>query len=90
MRFNLNAYKNLSIEEVDALSDTASNFFHFVEAFGNKLKVRNFVNIWMVKDGIQNLDSVTCGIFQLYFYDNSLIQTKTVKYRTKLDLTKEQ
>ena len=90
MRFNLNAYKNLSIEEVDALSDTASNFFHFVEAFGNKLKVRNFVNIWMVKDGIQNVDSVTCGIFQLYFYDNSLIQTKTVKYRTKLDLTKEQ
>ena len=90
MRFNLNAYKNLSIEEVDALSDTASNFFHFVEAFGNKLQVRNFVNIWMVKDGIQNLDSVTCGIFQLYFYDNSLIQTKTVKYRTKLDLTKEQ
>ena len=37
----------------------------------------------MVEDGrrIQNLDSVTCGIFQLYFYDplfnsNSKIQDK--------------
>ena len=36
-RFNLNAYKNLSVEERDALSDTASNFFHFIQDFGNKL-----------------------------------------------------
>ena len=34
--FNLNACKNLSKKELDALSDTASNFFHFVQAFGNK------------------------------------------------------
>ena len=37
--------KNLSIKELGALSDTASNFFHFFQAFGNKLKLRNFVNI---------------------------------------------
>ena len=36
-RFNLNAYKNLSVEERDDLSDTASNFFHFIQYFGNKL-----------------------------------------------------
>ena len=36
-RFNLNAYKNLSVEERDALSDTASNFFHFIQDFGSKL-----------------------------------------------------
>ena len=35
--FNLNAYKNLSVEERDALSDRASNFFHFIQDFGNKL-----------------------------------------------------
>ena len=80
--FNLNACKNLSVDELDALSDTASNFFHFIQAFGNKPKLRNFVNIWMVEDRVQNLDSLTCGIFQLYFYnlfssdENSKIQDK--------------
>ena len=45
IRFNLNACKNLSTEELDALSNTASNFFCFIQAFGNKLKPRHFVNI---------------------------------------------
>ena len=52
IRFNLNAYKNLSVEELDALSDTASNFFHFIQVFGNKLKLCNFLNIWMVEDRV--------------------------------------
>ena len=82
VRFNPNAYKNLSVDDLDALSDTASKFFHFIQAFGNKPKLRNFVNIWMVEDRVQNLDSLTCGIFQLYFYnlfssdENSKIQDK--------------
>ena len=45
IRFNLNACKNLSKKELDALIDTASNFFHFIQFFGNKLKLRDFVNI---------------------------------------------
>ena len=52
------------------MSDTASNFFHFIRVFGNKLKLRNFVNIWVVEDRVQDLDSATCGIFQLYSYGN--------------------
>ena len=70
IRFNLNACKNLSKKELDALSDIATIFFHFIQAFGNKLKLRDFVNIWMVKDRVQDLNSVTCGIFQKYFYNN--------------------
>ena len=68
--FNLNACKNLSKKELDALNDTASNFFHFIQAFGNKLRLNDFVNMWMVEDRVHNLDSVTCGVFQIYFYDN--------------------
>ena len=45
IRFSLNTCKNLSEKELDDLSDTATNFFHFVQAFGNKLKLRDFVNI---------------------------------------------
>ena len=63
IRFNLNAYKNLSKKELDALGDTAAHFFHFIQAFGSKLKLRDFVNIWMVEDRVRDLNSVTCGIF---------------------------
>ena len=51
IQFNLNACKNLSKNELDALSVTASDFFHFIQAFSNKLKLCNFVNIWKVKEG---------------------------------------
>ena len=46
------------------------NFFHFAQVFGNKLKQHNFVNIWIVEDRVPDLNSVTCRIFQIYFYDN--------------------
>ena len=64
--FNINACKKLSADELDALRDTASNFFHFIQAFGNKLKLRNYVNIWMVEDRGQDIDCVTCGISHFY------------------------
>ena len=67
IQFNLSAYKNLSKKELNALSDTANDFFRFILVFGNKLKLRNFVDIWMVEDRVQDLNFVTCGIFQLHF-----------------------
>ena len=70
IKFNLDACKNLSKKELDGLSDTASNFFHFIQAFGNKLELRDFVNIWVVEDRVQDPNSVTCGIFQIHFYNN--------------------
>ena len=87
--FNLNNCKNLSTEELDALSDTASNFFHFVQAFGNKLKLRNFGNIWIGEDRIQNLDSVTCGVFQPYFYNNLFNPNENSKIQDKARLYKK-
>ena len=70
IRFNLNACKNLSEKEVDALSGAATNFFHSIQAFGNKVILHEFVNIWMAEDRVQDLDSVTCSLFQIYFYEN--------------------
>ena len=87
VRFNLNACKNLSVDELDALSNTASNFFHFIQDFGNKFKLRNFVNLWMVEDRIQ--DSVTGGIFQLYFYNNLFNTNKNSKIQDKARLNKK-
>ena len=52
IQFNLNACKNLSKVELDSLIDTATILFHFIQAFGIKLKLHNFVNIWMVEDRV--------------------------------------
>ena len=79
----------MSKGELDALSDTAAIFFlHFIQAFGNKLKLRNFVNIWMVEDRVQELDSSTWGIFQLYFYDNLFNPDENIKIQgnTRLNM----
>ena len=70
IKFNLGACNQLTEDEILSLSDTARNVFYFVQAFGNKLKLRSFVNIWMVEDRLQDLDSATCSLFQIYFYEN--------------------
>ena len=85
--FNFNPCKILSKNELDALSDTASSFFHFIQAFGNELKLRNFVNISMVEDRVQNLDSVSFGIFQLYFYDNLFNPNENSKIQDNRNFT---
>ena len=88
VRFNLGACKSLSEEEIDSLCDTARSFFRFVQAFGIKLKLRNFVNIWMVEDTIQDLDSSTFGIFQLHFCDNLFNPNENSKIQGDIKLKK--
>ena len=85
--FNLGACKMLS--EIDSLSDTARNFFRFILAFRIKLKLRNFVNIWMVEDRLLDLNSSTCGIFQLYFYDSLFNPDENSKIQDNTKLTKK-
>lgn len=89
IHFNLGACKSLSEEEFDSLSDKARNLFQFVQAFGMKLKLRNFVNIWMAEDRIQDLNSSTCGIFQLYFHNNLFNPNEKRKIQNDTKLTKK-
>ena len=85
IKFSVSTYKNLSKNELDNLSDTARDFFYFVQSFGDKLKLRDFVNLWVVEDRIQDLDSVNCGIFQIYFYDNLFNPDQSSKIQNKKD-----
>ena len=55
IKFNLNTCKNLTKKELDALSNTATNFVNFVQAFGNKLKLRDF----------GDMDGISCRILTL-------------------------
>ena len=51
-----------------------------------RLNLKSFVNIWMVEDTIQNLDSSTCGIFQLHFYENLFNPDKNTKIQNESKL----
>ena len=71
-------------KKLDNLSDMARDLFYFIQSSGNKLKIRDFVKIWMVEDRIQDLNSVTCRVFFKYtFTITGLTLTKTVKYKIK-------
>ena len=89
IKFNLGACKQLSEDKILSLSDTARDFFYFVQAFGNKLKLRSFLNIWMVEDRLQDLDSSTCGIFQIFFYENLFNPLETSKLHGETKLNKK-
>ena len=43
----------------------------------------------MVEDRVQNLNSVTCGIFQICFYDNLFSPDKNSKVQNKKLLNKK-
>ena len=43
----------------------------------------------MVEDRVQDLNSVTCGIFQLYFYDNLFNQNENSRTQDKARLNKK-
>ena len=57
--------------------------FNFIQAFGNELKLCDFVNISMVEDRVQNLNSVICDIFQIYFYNNLFNPDENSKTKNK-------
>ena len=64
-------------------------FFYFIQAFGIKLKLRSFVNIWMIEDRLQDLDSSTCSIFQIYFYENLFNPDQNSKIQRETKLNKK-
>ena len=47
------------------------------------------MNIWMVEDKLQDFDSSTCGIFQLYFYENLFNPDQSSKILGELKLNKK-
>ena len=76
-------------KKIGNLSNTARDFFYFVQSFGNFLKVKDSLNIWMVQDRIQDIENVTCSIFQLYFYKNLFNPNADSKIQSDKKLTKK-
>ena len=53
IKFSLNAWKNLSENNLDNLSDTATGIFYFAQYFRDNLKLCDFVNLWVVEQPYQ-------------------------------------
>ena len=89
IKFNLGACKHLTKDEIDSLRNTARKFFYFIQAFGIKLKLRSFANIWMIEDRLRDLDSSTCGIFQICFDENLFNPDQISKIHRETKLNKK-
>ena len=70
LKCSMNGYYNLTANEIGKLSETAQDFFHLIYCFRKNEKITNFVNIWLLEDPLQKENTVTCGLFQTYFYEN--------------------
>ena len=51
-----------------SLLETARDFFHLLESVGKTENIKKFVNVWLLKDPIQKIETTICGPFPLYFY----------------------
>ena len=62
-------------------------YLTFIKSFGKNLKLRDYVNIWVVEDRIEYLDSVTFNNFKIYFYNNLFnpVQNSKIQNKTKLN-----
>ena len=70
------------------LTETAQNFFHLLEQFA-KLKKTNCMNIIILENTIQAIETSTCGQFQLYFYKNLFDPDNESKILSPKKLTKQ-
>ena len=66
------------------------DLLHLINEFGKLHKVKNEVTLHFVDDQLQMIEKDTCGMYQLYFYENlfnpledvSIINEKSLSKRT--------
>ena len=87
LKFSMNGYKSLAEKEIFILSSAAQGSFHLIYSFDKNEHITNFVNVWMLEDLIQVDTTTTCGLFQLYFYENLFFPVKNCKLQNYKNLT---
>ena len=88
LKFSMSEYEK--IKTGHNLRETTQDLLHLMYEFGKLHNIRDVVTIHALDDQLQEIDSDTCGIFQLYFYYNlfvpyensSIIEDKTLNKRT--------
>ena len=62
LKFSMASYVTLTEDEMKKLSEIAQDLFQFVYNFIKKENITNFVNVWMLKDPIQDPKTVSWEI----------------------------
>ena len=74
-------------ETSKSLSEIARDFFHLLEAFGKTKNIKEFVKVWLLEDPVQQMETTTCGAFQLYFFENLFFPDELTKLHSYQKLT---
>ena len=65
----------LSEGEKAALSETCTDFLHFLESFA-EYENQSLIHLWLLEDPSQDITANTCGYFQTFFYENLFLLQK--------------
>ena len=71
LKFSMSEYEK--IKTGHRLRPTTQDLLHLIYEYGNLHNVKDTVKIHSVDDQLQKIETDTCGIFQLYFYDNLFV-----------------
>ena len=87
LKFSMASNEKLTENEIKKLSETAQDLYHLIYNFRKNENITIFVNVWMLKDPIQEPKTVTCSPFQLYFYENLFFPDENSKLHDHKKLT---
>ena len=69
VNFVKDSYSKLSEGEKAALSETCTDFLHFLESFAD-YENQDLIHLRLLEYLIQDITTSTCGYFQTFFYEN--------------------
>ena len=69
INFARNSYLKLSEGEKAALSETCTDFLHFLESFAD-YENQGLIHLWLLEDPVQDTTTNMCGYLQTFFYEN--------------------
>ena len=87
LKFSMKEYEK--IKTGHQLRETTQDLLHLMYEYGKLHKMNDNVTIHAVDDQLQEIDSDTCGIFQLYFYYNLFVPYENSSIVEDKKLTKK-
>ena len=79
VQFSLLNYGKLKENELKSLATTAQDLLHFLAEFAQYNNVKDEIKLVLTYYELQEINTDTCGKFQLYFYKNLLDPLKNRK-----------
>ena len=76
IKFSTPNYTKFTQKTPANLSATARNLLNFINEFGKLHNIRDEVTVHFVDDQLQNTETDTCGISQLFFLENLFLPSE--------------